>query len=68
MANHHKHEHAHSEPGNHQGSVERVNRRPLAIALVITVGFLVIEVLGALLTNSPALLADAGHSERSPRQ
>lgn len=61
MANHHKHEHAHSERGNHQGSVERVNRRPLAIALVI-------EVLGALLTNSPALLTDAGHSERSPRQ
>lgn len=35
--------------------------RPLALALAITVFFLVIEVAGGLLTNSLALLADAGH-------
>ena len=40
---------------------ERVNRRPLAIALVITSLFLIAEVIGGLLTNSLALLADAGH-------
>ncbi len=46
---------------NAEGSVERVNRRPLAIALAITSVFLVAEVVGGLLTNSLALLADAGH-------
>ena len=40
---------------------ERVDRRPLAIALAITVAFLVAEVVGGLLTGSLALLADAGH-------
>jgi cobalt-zinc-cadmium efflux system protein len=40
---------------------ERAPRRPLAIALLITGAFLVLEVFGALLTNSLALLADAGH-------
>lgn len=52
----HDHEHGHSEQ-----SAERVNRRPLAIALAITAIFLVAEVIGGLLTNSLALLADAGH-------
>jgi cobalt-zinc-cadmium efflux system protein len=40
---------------------DRVNRRPLAIALAITVAFLVAEVIGGLMTGSLALLADAGH-------
>ena len=40
---------------------ERVNRRPLVIALAITALFLVAEVIGALVTDSLALLADAGH-------
>lgn len=40
---------------------QRVNRRPLLIALLITATFLVAEVIGGLLTNSLALLADAGH-------
>ena len=35
--------------------------RPLAIALAITLTFLVAEVGGGLLTGSLALLADAGH-------
>ncbi|HSH76938.1 MAG TPA: cation diffusion facilitator family transporter [Herpetosiphonaceae bacterium] len=37
------------------------NLRLLAIALAITATFLVVEVIGGLLTNSLALLADAGH-------
>ena len=36
-------------------------QRPLALALAITVIFLGVEVAGGLLTNSLALLADAGH-------
>ena len=39
----------------------RPARRPLAIALGITTSFLVVEVVGSLLTNSLALLADAMH-------
>lgn len=39
----------------------RADRRPLIIALAITSTFLVIEVVGALATNSLALLADAAH-------
>jgi len=35
--------------------------RPLTIALAITATFLIVEVIGGLLTNSLALLADAGH-------
>jgi cobalt-zinc-cadmium efflux system protein len=38
-----------------------MNRRPFVIALSITAIFLVVEVAGGLLTNSLALLADAGH-------
>ena len=36
-------------------------RTPLAIALSFTMLFLVVEIVGGLLTNSLALLADAGH-------
>jgi cobalt-zinc-cadmium efflux system protein len=52
----HRHEH---EPEGH--TAPRVNRRPLVIALVITTAFLIAEVIGGILTNSLALLADAGH-------
>ncbi len=52
---HEHHEHAEEQPA------QRVNRRPLAIALAITSAFLVAEVIGGILTNSLALLADAGH-------
>ena len=56
------HDDHHDEPpASGAGSNERVNRRPLAIALAITTVFLVVEVVGGLLTNSLALLADAGH-------
>ena len=35
--------------------------RPLAITLVLTTTFMVVEVIGGLITGSLALLADAGH-------
>jgi len=46
----HAHDHSHA-----------VSTRRLAIALVITALFVVAEVIGGLLSNSVALLADAGH-------
>jgi cobalt-zinc-cadmium efflux system protein len=39
----------------------RPNRQPIVIALAITILFLIVEVAGALLSNSLALLADAAH-------
>ncbi len=49
----HGHSHGVSEGGG--------NARPLAIVLVLTTTFLVVEVVGGLITGSLALLADAGH-------
>ena len=54
-------DHAGDRPENRDRPSKRVDRRPLAIALGITTAFLVAEVIGGLLTNSLALLADAGH-------
>jgi cobalt-zinc-cadmium efflux system protein len=51
-------DHGHENP--HQPAYQ-TDLKPLAIALVITATFLVVEVIGGLITNSLALLADAGH-------
>ncbi len=61
MAHAHEHHgHAHHEPG-HAHDHRDSKPRALAIALGITLAFLIVEVIGALVTNSLALLADAGH-------
>lgn len=49
----HDHDHAHAAAG--------LNRRRLLIAFVLTAGILVVEVVGAILTGSLALLVDAAH-------
>jgi cobalt-zinc-cadmium efflux system protein len=46
---------------DHGGPPRRRNARPLAITLALTAGYMVAEVVGGLLSNSLALLADAGH-------
>ncbi len=51
MGHHHDHSHDHSNAA----------RRALAIVFALTAGFMVVEVVGGLLTGSLALLADAGH-------
>lgn len=56
----HGHSHGHSHgPGHAHAHGASVGR--LRIALVLTAVFLVVEVVGGLLSNSLALLADAGH-------
>src|SRR5688572_7879780 len=55
------HDHSHSEHAHGEQSRAQVPLRPLGIALVITGVVLIAEVVGGLLTNSLALLADAGH-------
>ncbi|HEX6068576.1 MAG TPA: cation diffusion facilitator family transporter [Longimicrobiaceae bacterium] len=50
------HSHGH---GHAHGSLTSTRR--LAVVLVLVLGYMVAEVVGGLLTNSLALLADAGH-------
>jgi cobalt-zinc-cadmium efflux system protein len=49
------HNHAHSVPGSAQG------RRALTITLALVCAYMVAELVGGWLSNSLALLADAGH-------
>ena len=51
--NHHHHHH-------HHGAGVQQSRR-IAITLVLVISYMVAEVIGGLLSNSLALLADAGH-------
>lgn len=56
------HDHRVHNHGRGSSGPERAQgQRGLALALGITVTFLVVEGIGGLLTNSLALLADAGH-------
>lgn len=57
MPHSHTHSHAHSSPSQPQDK----NARRLLFAFVITAGFMVLEVIGGLVSGSLALLADAGH-------
>jgi cobalt-zinc-cadmium efflux system protein len=59
---HHGHDHAHVHA--HAGAADGAGRegmRRLRVALALTSAFLVAEVVGGILSNSLALLADAGH-------
>lgn len=51
-------EHHHSHMHDHQRAN---NRQSLTIALIITAGIMILEFVGGLLTQSLALLSDAGH-------
>lgn len=64
----HDHDHDHSQVHDHAGDADapgpassRASSRPIAIALGITAAFMAIEAVGGVLTNSLALIADAGH-------
>lgn len=52
---HHHHDHDHSH------DIRELGRRRLAIVLVITAVFMVVELVGGILANSLALIADAAH-------
>lgn len=52
MSHHHHHHHDHAHGAN---------ERRVAIVALLTGGFLVIEVVGGLISGSLAILADAGH-------
>lgn len=56
----HSHDHGHSHGVGHS-HIHTNNKKVLLIAFVLITMFMVVEVIGGLLTNSLALLADAGH-------
>ncbi|WP_066295190.1 cation diffusion facilitator family transporter [Bacillus sp. FJAT-29937] len=58
MGHHHGHGHAHGHNHSH-GNIE--NKKALFIAFLLIASFMVIEVIGGIMTNSLALLSDAGH-------
>lgn len=51
-AAHHHHNHSH---------VHTSNKKALAVSFVIIAGYMLVEIIGGLLTGSLALLSDAGH-------
>ncbi|WP_071393586.1 cation diffusion facilitator family transporter [Bacillus tuaregi] len=59
MGHHHGHSHGHSHGHHHHG--HSANKKALFLSFIIITSFMVVEVIGGLLTNSLALLADAGH-------
>jgi cobalt-zinc-cadmium efflux system protein len=60
-AHHHNHDHHHHGPGEHDHDLHGASRRSLTVALVLTVGYMVIQLVGSILSGSLALLAEAAH-------
>jgi cobalt-zinc-cadmium efflux system protein len=58
-AHHHHHHHGHHHHGHDH--THGASTRALKIALALTAAFLVVELVGGIVSNSLALLADAGH-------
>ncbi|WP_029901861.1 cation diffusion facilitator family transporter [Prevotella sp. 10(H)] len=56
---HDDHSHTHSHGGHSHG--HNANKKALTISFVLIAGFMVIEFVGGYLTNSLALISDAGH-------
>jgi cobalt-zinc-cadmium efflux system protein len=56
QGHHHGHHHGHDHAHGHSA-----NKKALFLSFLLIATFMVIEVIGGLLTNSLALLADAGH-------
>ncbi len=61
LASQDEQDHDHDHEAAASDRPPRIDRRPLVIAMAITATFLVVEVVGAYLSNSLALLADAAH-------
>jgi cobalt-zinc-cadmium efflux system protein len=56
MGHHHGHSHGHNHSHGHSG-----NKKALFLSFLLIASFMIVEVVGGLLTNSLALLSDAGH-------
>lgn len=60
---HHDHDHAHDHGAGHSHapSVSAANERVVLTGFALTAGFMLVEVVGGVVSNSLALIADAGH-------
>jgi len=58
MGSHHHHNHDHHSHGHHHHSA---NKRVLMISFIAIFTFMIVEAIGGFLTNSLALISDAGH-------
>ena len=58
MSHHHHHGHSH---GHTHGHSHTSNKKALLSSFLLIAAFMVVEVIGGILTNSLALLSDAGH-------
>lgn len=59
MEHNHNHDHDHSHSGhNHR---HNANKKALTISFFLIAGFMFVEFIGGYLTNSLALISDAGH-------
>ncbi|WP_287496136.1 cation diffusion facilitator family transporter [Pandoraea sp. CB10b_02] len=57
----HGHEHGHSHGHGHSHTSGVTDQKRIGIAFVLIAAFMVVELIGGLLSGSLALLADAGH-------
>jgi len=55
----HLHNHSHSHGGHSHG--HNANKKALTLSFILIAGFMFVEFIGGILTNSLALLSDAGH-------
>jgi cobalt-zinc-cadmium efflux system protein len=58
MGHSHHHHHDHSHGHHHHGTG---NKKALRLSFMLIATYMIVEVIGGLLTNSLALLSDAGH-------
>ncbi|MCM3784072.1 cation diffusion facilitator family transporter [Neobacillus mesonae] len=55
------HDHHHHNSGHHHSHIHTNNKKALLISFLLITAFMVIEVIGGFITQSLALIADAGH-------
>jgi cobalt-zinc-cadmium efflux system protein len=60
MGHHHGHHHGHGH-GHHHHHHASNNKKALLWSFILISSFMIVEVIGGLITNSLALLSDAGH-------
>lgn len=60
MSHNHNHDHDHTHSHGHSHT-HNANRKALTLSFILIAGFMFVEFVGGILTNSLALLSDAGH-------
>lgn len=61
MTAHHHHHHDHAHGHSHGPEVSQDNSRRVFLVMLLTGGYMLVQVAGGILSGSLALIADAGH-------